>query len=77
MLQAVIDMLTEFDNVQTQVLLDNYVFKIVPMLNPDGVSRGYWRFDILGLNLNRFYTNPKQNIQPSIYATKKCIIQEH
>jgi hypothetical protein len=47
------------------------------MLNPDGVSRGYWRFDILGLNLNRFYTNPKQNIHPSIYAAKKSILLEH
>ena len=47
------------------------------MLNPDGVARGYWRFDILGLNLNRFYTNPNQNTHPSIYAAKKNIIQEH
>ena len=40
---------------QAKVLLDKFVFKIVPMLNPDGVYRGYWRLDTLAQNLNRFY----------------------
>ena len=58
MLQGVIDKLTDFEDVQSKLLLENYVFKIVPSLNPDGVARGYWRFDTLGLNLNRYYKDP-------------------
>ena len=38
--------------------IDKFTFKIVPILNPDGVYRGYFRLDTLGQNLNRFYTNP-------------------
>jgi hypothetical protein len=29
-------------------LLNQFVIKIVPMLNPDGVARGHFRFDTLG-----------------------------
>jgi murein tripeptide amidase MpaA len=45
MLQGVLDGLTDFNDPQTKLLLDNYVFKIIPVLNPDGVDRGQWRFD--------------------------------
>ena len=57
MLEGILDKLTDFDDIQTRALLDNYVFKIIPMLNPDGVSRGQWRFDIKGQNLNRKYNS--------------------
>lgn len=43
---------------QSKVLLEKFVFKIVPMLNPDGVYRGYWRLDTLAQNLNRYYIKP-------------------
>lgn len=75
MLQGVLDKLMNFENPQTKVLLDNYVFKIIPMLNPDGVSRGYWRFDTLGLNLNRFYKDPTEEAHPTIWAAKNAILE--
>jgi len=30
------------------MLREKFVFKVVPMLNPDGVYRGYFRLDTLG-----------------------------
>jgi murein tripeptide amidase MpaA len=36
-----------------RVLRDNFLIKIVPMLNPDGVSRGNYRFSGYGCDLNR------------------------
>jgi murein tripeptide amidase MpaA len=50
--------------------MDNYVFKIIPMLNPDGVSRGYWRFDTYGVNLNRFWKEPTIDQHPTILGAK-------
>ena len=58
MIQGMIDKLLDFNDPHSRKLLDNYVFKIIPMLNPDGVSRGYWKFDTLGQNLNNFYKDP-------------------
>lgn len=70
MLQGILDLLTNFENTYTQILLDNYVFKIIPLLNPDGVARGFWRFDTLGLNLNRFYKEPSLDTHPTIFLAK-------
>lgn len=65
------------NNEQARVLLDNYVFKIIPHLNPDGVSRGYYRLDTHNHNLNRFYLNPCPEWQPTIYAAKKAVVQQN
>jgi hypothetical protein len=47
------------------------------MLNPDGVSRGYWRMDTFGANLNRCYKDPDPEVHSPIYAVKKTIIEEN
>lgn len=38
---------------EARLLRDIYVFKIVPMLNPDGVIVGNYRCSLAGLDLNR------------------------
>lgn len=57
-LNGVIDLLKDLKSEQGRQLRKNFVFKIIPTLNPDGVARGYYRLDTLGQNLNRFYCEP-------------------
>ena len=54
-------------------LLDKYIFKIIPMLNPDGVIHGHYRNNILGKDLNRMWQDPRPNLTPTIYYLKKLI----
>ena len=61
---------------QSKRLLDRFVFKIIPCLNPDGCSRGYFRLDTRNQNLNRYYVNPTLEKQPTIYVSKKAIVQQ-
>ena len=75
-LQGMFDFMAAFSP-QAQVLLDNFVFKIIPLLNPDGVERGYWRNDTQGLNLNRVYSEPDPVRHPTIYACKAAIMHEY
>ena len=70
--QGVIEFLLSNDPAAKN-LRQNYIFKIVPMLNPDGVIRGNFRMNILGKDLNRMWEEPDENICPSIYSTLKMI----
>ena len=59
---------------QASLLLEKYQFKIIPLINPDGVSRGYYRLDTHNHNLNRFYLNPCAKQQPTVFQAKKAIV---
>ena len=56
---------------------DNFVVKMIPILNPDGVARGHYRTDTRGVNLNRVYVNPDPQLHPSIFAAKSVVLHHH
>ncbi len=62
---------------QRALLLDNFVFVVVPVINPDGVYRGHYRVDTLGQNLNRFYQSPSPSQQPSIFGIQQVFLALH
>ena len=72
-LNGILDFLSDEDDPTCMALLNLFVVKVIPMLNPDGVARGHYRLDPMGNNLNRFYENPLPDKQPSIYAAKMII----
>merc|ERR1711871_730952 len=49
------------------------VFKVVPMLNPDGVAVGNHRCNLLGLDLNRQWMGPLETKCPSICHFKRLV----
>jgi murein tripeptide amidase MpaA len=56
-----------------EFLRDNYVFIVVPMLNPDGVSIGNSRSSLSGYDLNKCWSNPDRMVHPEIFYTKKLL----
>ena len=59
------------NDARAHFLRKNFVFKLVPMLNPDGVYHGHYRMDIFGQNLNRFYQSPDVEKQPAVFAMRQ------
>ncbi|KAM5303226.1 cytosolic carboxypeptidase 3-like [Glossophaga mutica] len=56
-----------------QLLRDTFVFKVVPMLNPDGVIVGNYRCSLAGQDLNRKYTSLLKKLFPSVWSTRNMI----
>ncbi len=57
-MEGVINFLLNKNDLRSFLLREMFVFKIVPMINVDGVYNGHFRMDIYGKNLNRFYIKP-------------------
>eukprot|EP00794_Sanderia_malayensis_P018239 gene18239-20058_t len=72
MMKGFLDFLTS--NLQdAKILRDNFIFKIVPMLNPDGVIVGNYRCSLAGRDLNRNYKTVLKESFPSIWHTRAMI----
>ena len=56
-------------------LRNKFVFKIVPMINIDGVIVGNYRTSLAAKDLNRNYRYPRQQIFPVIWYVKEIIRQ--
>ena len=53
-----------------QTLREHFIFKVVPMLNPDGVVVGNYRCSLAGVDLNRTYRRPLRDLYPTVASTK-------
>ena len=49
------------------------MFKVIPMLNPDGVIAGNYRTGLVGADLNRRWKTPSKMLHPVIYHAKNMI----
>ncbi len=54
-LEGLLQFLLNKSDVRAGILRKLFTFVVVPMLNPDGVHRGFYRMDTRGQNLNRCY----------------------
>ena len=72
MMKGIIDYLTG-PSLNAKILRDNFVFKIIPMLNVDGVINGSSRCNLAGVDLNRCWIDPSRKQNPTIYHTKLLI----
>ncbi|GAB6027774.1 Cytosolic carboxypeptidase 1, variant 2 [Chamberlinius hualienensis] len=61
------------DRPSAESVRENFIFKIIPMLNPDGVINGSHRCSLSGADLNRCWKNPDKDLQPTIYHAKRFI----
>ena len=52
---------------------ENFIFKIIPMLNIDGVVNGNYRCNLAGVDLNRQWIDPSKKSHPTIYHAKQLI----
>jgi len=72
MMKGVIDFLVS-NAPEAKALREHFVFKIVPILNPDGVINGNYRCSLSGQDLNRRWKNPNKVLHPVISNVKKLM----
>jgi murein tripeptide amidase MpaA len=72
MLQGCIEFILSDDPIAAE-LRNRFIFKIIPILNPDGVIHGNYRSSLMGVDLNRRWKNPSKFLHPTIYYAKSLI----
>ena len=61
MVQGLIDFLTSGE-AEALTIIRQFVFKIVPMLNPDGVIVGNSRTDIIGKDMDKQFESEGEQV---------------
>ncbi|KAM9376096.1 cytosolic carboxypeptidase 2 [Pholidichthys leucotaenia] len=61
------------DSDDARLLRDTFVFKVVPMLNPDGVVVGNYRCSLAGRDLNRYYKTLLRDSFPCVWHTRNMV----
>ncbi|XP_055844593.1 cytosolic carboxypeptidase Nna1 isoform X3 [Episyrphus balteatus] len=72
MMKGLMDFITGDSSVAKR-LRHKFIFKLIPMLNPDGVIVGNTRNSLTGKDLNRQYRTVIRETYPSIWYTKAMI----
>ncbi|CAF4644885.1 unnamed protein product [Rotaria sp. Silwood1] len=72
MMRGLLEFITS-DDKTAQKLRSELVFKIIPMLNPDGVIVGNYRCSLTGKDMNRNFRHPRKQTFPIIYHIKELI----
>ncbi|CAI9721402.1 cytosolic carboxypeptidase 2-like [Octopus vulgaris] len=72
MMKGILYFLTS-PHVAAQELRKKFIFKIVPMLNPDGVIIGNYRCSLVGRDLNRNFRHPIKSSCPTVWYLKSMI----
>nr|XP_045581248.1 cytosolic carboxypeptidase 1-like [Procambarus clarkii]XP_045581249.1 cytosolic carboxypeptidase 1-like [Procambarus clarkii]XP_045581250.1 cytosolic carboxypeptidase 1-like [Procambarus clarkii] len=58
---------------EAHLLLEKFIFKIIPMLNPEGVIHGNQRCGLTDEDLNRRWRAPDPILHPTIYHAKALL----
>ena len=70
MMKGAIEFLTS-QSPEAELIRNNFVIKVVPMINIDGVINGCYRCSLAGCDLNRRWKKPNKQTLPVIYEIKR------
>eukprot|EP00668_Euglena_longa_P014449 GGOE01018439.1.p1 GENE.GGOE01018439.1~~GGOE01018439.1.p1 ORF type:complete len:1056 (-),score=284.37 GGOE01018439.1:285-2993(-) len=73
MVKGLLDFLCDSSNDDAKWLRDRFVWKVVPMLNPDGVINGNSRCSLAGVDLNRQWAECNRHKHPTVFWLKQYI----
>jgi len=57
-------------------VLGQYIIKLLPMVNVDGVVIGNSRNSLVGVDLNRRWSEPNALLHPEIYFIKLSMLEQ-
>ena len=75
-MEGVIEFLMDPEDHHAEILRRNFIFKIIPMLNPDGVINGNFRCSLAGVDINRCWRAPKKHQTPTVFCARKLVNRE-